>query len=159
MDGAGASKGAGAGTGVDVGAGAGEDTPVPLARRVLIESPLNPPRDMSARDRARQFQANLAYATMAQRDALMRAEAPFTSHLLYTIEFTDPSMKRVTHVDDDDARAALVGREFAIDAGATVEGMPPHGAKQCARMSLRRRCMQSGLVDSRATQSFCKTTG
>ena len=46
---------------------------------VILESPFSSP------DQG-QFELNIRYAQAAMRDSLMRGEAPFASHLLYTQE-------------------------------------------------------------------------
>lgn len=47
-------------------------------QRVIIESPLNPKQGL------RDWDLNVAYSRLCLKDSLLRGEAPFASHLLYT---------------------------------------------------------------------------
>jgi hypothetical protein len=71
--------------------------------RVIIESPF---AGVDAEERA----ANIDYARLSMRDSLMRGEAPYASHLLYT----QPG------VLDDDVPAE---REHGIKAGFAFRAM------------------------------------
>lgn len=68
---------------------------------VIIESPYAANTD-EERDR------NVAYARAAMRDCLMRSEAPFASHLLYT----QPGV-----LDDDDDGERALGMEAGWSVG------------------------------------------
>lgn len=70
-------------------------------RRVLLESPF-------AGDRAR----NLAYARAAMRDCLLRGEAPYASHLLYTQDGV---------LDDDLPEERHLGIEAGLEWGRAAE--------------------------------------
>lgn len=72
---------------------------------VVIESPYN--------GTAEEIKRNVQYAIHAMRDCLLRGEAPFASHLLYT---QAPNSK-YRFVSDDDEETVCVGREAAIEAG------------------------------------------
>jgi len=47
-------------------------------QRVIIESPLNPKQGL------KDWDLNVAYSRLCMKDSLLRGEAPFASHLLYT---------------------------------------------------------------------------
>lgn len=51
-------------------------------RKVIVESPY-------ADDTAEGIEANVQYAWLAVRDCLARGEAPFASHLFYTVPLDD----------------------------------------------------------------------
>jgi len=69
-----------------------------LAKRVFVESPYSGDREK-----------NIKYAIRCMQDCLLRGEAPFLSHLLYTQDENG-------FVSDDDSDRQLIGREAAISA-------------------------------------------
>jgi hypothetical protein len=75
-------------------------TPTP-PRRVILESPY-----------AGDVEANVAYARAAMVDCLIRGEAPFASHLLYT----QPGV-----LDDDDPNERALGIDAGLAWGAVAE--------------------------------------
>ena len=82
-------------------------------RRVVIESPFA--GDFKAR--------NLKYALACMRDCLMRGEAPFASHVLYTQSLDDDNERErelgmnAGFVWGRAAAACLVYMDFGISAG------------------------------------------
>lgn len=72
---------------------------------VIIESPF-------AADTMAKAALHIAYARAALRDSLMRGEAPFASHLLYT----QPGV-----LDDDDPLQRVVGIEAGLAWGAAAD--------------------------------------
>jgi hypothetical protein len=68
-----------------------------MARRAIIESPF-----------AGDVCANLAYARACLRDSLIRGEAPFGSHLLYTLEGV---------LDDRNPAERAIGLEAGLARG------------------------------------------
>ena len=72
--------------------------------KVIIESPYNAPTPD-------EIQRNIDYARCAMQDCLLRDEAPYASHLLYT------QVPYNGHVSDDNDELACIGRQNAIDAG------------------------------------------
>jgi len=56
-----------------------------------------------------EWQRNIEYARYILQDCLLRGEAPFISHLLYT------QAPHVGFVADDDPKHQLLGRKQAID--------------------------------------------
>lgn len=69
------------------------------ARRVYLESPYSG-----------EIEANTNYAIQCMQDCLLRGEAPFVSHLLYTQE------PNVGFVSDYDPKYQTITREAGIDA-------------------------------------------
>ena len=85
-----------------------------MPRRVILESPY-----------AGDVETNLRYARAAMRDCLLRGEAPYASHLLYTqpgvLDDDDPG-ERQQGIDaglawGDAADAAVVYTDLGISAG------------------------------------------
>ncbi len=70
--------------------------------RVFIESPYNGTPE--------EIKRNVNYAILAMQDCLLRKEAPFASHLMYT------QTREQGFVSDDDEVNKCVGREAAIEA-------------------------------------------
>lgn len=86
-----------------------------MHRRVIIESPF-------AGDRAR----NVQYGLRALRDSLMRGEAPFASHLLYTMVLDDKVKLERAHGISAGfewgrvAEATVVYTDYGISAGMAL---------------------------------------
>lgn len=59
---------------------------------VSIESPLNPDKTLPPDEREVKLRSNMRYARECMMDSIMRGEAPFASHLLYTQVLDDDNM-------------------------------------------------------------------
>mgnify|MGYP002790010126 CR=1 FL=1 len=74
-----------------------------MSKRVFIESPYSS-------ETSEGILENVKYARLAMQDSLLRGEAPFLSHLLYTQHPDDD------FVSDNDLDKQCVGRDKAIQA-------------------------------------------
>lgn len=81
-----------------------------VATRVYLETPYSGDRKESEQVQEAQRQRNIKYAIMCMGDCLIRGEAPFASHLLYT-QTPEHGM-----VSDFDERYQRIGRDAAINA-------------------------------------------
>ena len=72
--------------------------------RVYVETPYSASNGHT-------IEENVEYARECMKDCLLRGEAPFLSHLLYT-QYPNKGF-----VSDDDEKHQIVGRENAIKAG------------------------------------------
>lgn len=81
-------------------------------RRVLLESPFAG-RGSTEETRERNASDNLSYAYRAMREALRRGEAPFASHLLYTLVLDDK-------IPEDRHLGIEAGLAWGVPAEASV---------------------------------------
>ena len=101
-------------------------------KRVIIESPY-------AGDVAR----NLRYVRACMRDALMRGEAPFASHALYT----QPGVLRD---DVPEERELGIRAGFAWRAGADTVVYEDLGTSRGMELGIESARLQRGLIEWRA---------
>ena len=117
-------------------------------RLVIIESPFSAPTE---EERTR----NVNYARAAMKDCLMRDEAPFASHLLYT----QPGILR-DHIAEERKQGIHAGLLWGNRADMTVvysdlgisEGMD-QGILAAARV--RRPVQKRSLLDPGPGQDYC----
>ena len=101
-------------------------------RRVIVESPY-----------AGDVERNEAYARAAMRDCLVRGEAPYASHLLYT-------QPGILDDDDPDQRQHGIEAGFAwADVADAVVVYIDHGISEGMRVGIERHEAAGLTIDER----------
>lgn len=109
-------------------------------RLVILESPFAPTKDVTVRE-------HIAYARKCLRDCLLRDEAPYASHLLYT---------QLDVLDDNNPEERALGIEaglrWGVCANATVV-YTDYGISQGMRQGIARAEQEGRPVEFRRLHS------